>query len=85
MDAAGARLFERLTECFRIYVSDLKGLIDSMGNERSDRQRLGESLGAVEAALEAMQPRLEDLRLDVAGMRGEPQWVKERPAAGVST
>jgi hypothetical protein len=81
VDAAGARLFEGLTECFKIYVSDLKGLIDSMGNERSDREHLVESLGAVEAALEAMRPRIEDLRMDVAGMRGEPSPGNERRAA----
>jgi hypothetical protein len=70
VDAAGVHLFEDLTECFRIYVSDLKELIDSMGNKRSGRVELGETLAAVEAALEAMQPRIAALRLDVAGMRG---------------
>jgi hypothetical protein len=78
VDAAGARLFEGLTECFRVYVSDLKELIDSMGSERSDRERLGASLGGVEVALEAMQPRVEALRLDVAGMRGELSSGNER-------
>ncbi len=84
VDAAGARLFEGLTACFRTYVSDLKELIDSMGSERSDRERLGESLAAVEAALETMQPRIEALRLDVAGMRGSLPSVAERQAAGLT-
>jgi len=81
VDAAGARLFEGLTECFKIYVSDLKGLIDSMGSERSDREHLVASLGAVETDLEAMRPRIEDLRMEVAGMRGEPSPGNERRAA----
>jgi guanylate kinase len=81
VDAAGARLFEGLTECFKIYVSDLKGLIDSMGSERSDREHLVGSLGAVETDLEAMRPRIEDLRMDVAGMRGEPSPGNDRRAA----
>lgn len=81
VDAAGARLFEGLTEGFQIYVSGLKTLIDSMGDERSDRVRLGESLGAIEADLEAMQPRIESLRLDVAGMRGELSSSQERQAS----
>jgi GTPase SAR1 family protein len=71
VDAAGVHLYEELTKCFRMYVSDLKELIDSMGNERSGREHLGGTLGAVEAALEAMQPRIETLRLDVSRMRGE--------------
>ena len=86
VDEAGARLFEGLTACFRTYVSDLKELIDSMGNERSDRERLGESLGAVEAALEAMQSRIEALRLDVAGMRGGlPSGAQLQGAASSTT
>jgi hypothetical protein len=71
VDAAGIHLYEALTECFRMYVSDLKELIDSMGNERSDRAQLGDTLGVVETALVAMQPRIETLRLDVGSMRGE--------------
>jgi hypothetical protein len=85
VDAAGARLYEGLTEYFRIYVSDLKELIDSMGNERSDREHLVASLGAVEAALEAMRPRIDALRLDVAGMRGETASNGEPRAAASSS
>ena len=81
VDAASARLYEGLTECFRIYVSDLKELIDSMGSERSDRERLGESLGAVETALAAMQHRIEALRLDVDSMRGRLPSDREQAAA----
>jgi hypothetical protein len=81
VDASGARLYEGLTECFRIYVSDLKELIDSMGSERSDRERLGESLGAVETALAAMQHRIEALRLDVDSMRGRLPSDREQAAA----
>lgn len=84
VDAAGARLYEGLTECFRIYVSDLKELVDSMGTERSDRERLGASLGDVEAALEAMQPRIEALRLDVAGMSGQSPSDRAQAAASSS-
>ena len=71
VDAAGVHLYEALTECFQMYVSDLKELIDSMGDERSNRAQLGETLGVVETALVAMQPRIETLRLDVGRMRGE--------------
>jgi hypothetical protein len=85
VDAAGARLFEGLTECFKVYVSDLKELIDSMGSERSDREHLGEALGGVESALEAMRSRIETLRKDVAGMRGEPHSGDGRQAAASST
>jgi hypothetical protein len=84
VDAAGARLFEGLTEYFRIYVSDLKELIDSMGSERSDREQLVESLRAVEADLEAMRPRIDALRLDVAGMRGGQESGDEPQAAASS-
>jgi GTPase SAR1 family protein len=85
VDAAGARLFEGLTDCFRVYVSDLKSLIDTMGDERSDRVRLGESLGDVEAALTAMQPRILAMRRDVDGMRAESPSDRERHTAASST
>ncbi len=81
LDAAGGRLFEGLTEHFRMYVSDLSALIDSMGSERSDKEQVGEALGAIEAALGAMQSRVEAMRREVNRMRADVDSSGERPAA----
>jgi len=84
LDVAGSRLFEGLTEHFRMYVSDLNELINSMGSERSDKEQVGEALGAVEAALGAMQTRVEAMRREVDRMRGDMNSSDERPAAASS-
>ena len=84
VDAAGSRLFEGLTEHFRIYVSDLKELIDSMSSERNDKEQVGEALSAIEAAVEAMQSRVETIRRDVSRMRVDVDSGAERPAVASS-
>ncbi len=78
VDAAASRLFEALTEHFRIYVSDLKELIDSMSSERSDKEHVAEALGAIEAAVGAMQFQVESMRRDVSRMRTDLDSGEER-------
>jgi GTPase SAR1 family protein len=84
VDAAGSRLYEGLTEQFRVYVSDLKELIDSMSSERSDKEQVGEALGAIEAAVGAIQSRIETIRRDVSLMRGDVDSGQERSAMASS-
>ncbi len=84
LDAAGSRLFEGLTEHFRIYVSDLTELIDSMGSERNDKEQVGEALGAIEAALGAIQSRVDAMRHEVERMHADIDSSDERPSAASS-
>jgi hypothetical protein len=70
-EASGSRLFEGLTDHFRVYLSDLSGLIDSMGSERKDKERLSASLGAIEAAIGGLGSQLEALREEVDLLRGK--------------
>ncbi len=81
VDAAGSRLFEALTEHFRVYLSDLKELIESMSGEHNDKEKIGHALGAVENAVEAIKSRIESLRRDVDLMRGDENPDQGRPAA----
>ena len=71
VDAAGSRLFESLTQHFRIYVSDLKSLADSMNSEHSDKAQVIETLAAIGRAIEEMQSRVDTVRRQVVKMRGE--------------
>ena len=84
LDVAGSRLFEGLTEHFRIYVSDLNELIDSMSSERSDKEQVGEALGSIEAALSAIHSQIESLRRDVDQLRTDSDPDQMRPAAASS-
>jgi len=70
VDATSSSLYEGLTEHFRIYVSDLREVISSMGSARSDKKQVDEALGKFEEAIHALSVRIESLREDIESMRG---------------
>jgi GTPase SAR1 family protein len=79
VDAAGSRLFEELTEHFKIYLSDLKTLVQFMSSERSDREQVSAASGEIEGAVKSLQAEIEGLRQDVDRMRGSQGGGRERP------
>jgi GTPase SAR1 family protein len=82
VDASSNRLFEGLTDHFRVYLSDLTGLIDSMGSERQDKEQLGASLGAIEAEGSRIGTQIDALRRDVQLLRGDDRKRDDDLVAG---
>jgi septation ring formation regulator EzrA len=81
-EASSNRLYEGLTDHFRVYLSDLNGLIDSMGSESEGKEELRASLEAVEHQLLQLQSQVDSLRRNVDLLRGEDPAAGERqPAA----
>lgn len=71
VDATKVRLYEGLTEHFRVYVSDLKEVIASMGIERNDKKQTDEALDAIEKTVHSSVSQIDVLRHDIGKMRGE--------------
>jgi GTPase SAR1 family protein len=85
-EASSSRLFEGLSDHFRMYLSDLKGLIDSMGVEREDKEQLSASLGAIETKINRIGSQMDGLRVDIQLLRGkdqEPQDDLETGTGGI--
>jgi GTPase SAR1 family protein len=70
-EASSSRLFEGLTDHFRVYLSDLTELIDAMGNHRKDKERLNSSLKTIEKEIGVLGSQLEALRVKVDRLRGK--------------
>jgi GTPase SAR1 family protein len=71
VDATSSRLYEGLTEHFRVYVSDLKEVISSMGSERHDKEQVDAALGDIEQRIRSLNARIGTLRQEIIQMRGE--------------
>lgn len=71
VDATGSRLFESLTEHFRIHVSDLDEVIATMGSDRKDKKQVDESLEGIEKIICSASSQIDKLRHDIDRMRGE--------------
>ena len=69
-EASSNRLFEGLTDHFRVYLSDLNGLADSMGSERADKEALSGSLEAIESDIDYIGGQINGLRGDIHLLRG---------------
>ncbi len=83
-----SRLYEGLTDHFQIYVSDLDGVISSMGSERDDRQAMDEALAQIENTIAPLKKRIQSLRNDIRLMRGHGADLDGEPlssAASVSS
>ena len=64
-DVAGQRLHENLVGHFRDYLSDLRALIKTIGDQRGNKDKMENSLAAVEQAADAIQAKLRQLRSDL--------------------
>jgi hypothetical protein len=70
VDATSSRLYEGLTEHFRVYVSGLKDVISSMGSERQDKEQVDAALGEIEQRIRSLNARIGTLRQEIIQMRG---------------
>lgn len=70
-DIAGVRLYEALTDHFHAYLSDLKSLLTSIGNERTDKEQIEASLGSVEQTIAAIKARIVTLREDIIRLQDD--------------
>ncbi|MGD9224824.1 MAG: hypothetical protein PVH22_16330, partial [Desulfobacteraceae bacterium] len=64
-------LYEGLTEYFRVYVSDLKEVISTMGSERNDKKQMDEALEVIEKTVHSYVSQIDVLRHDIGKLRGE--------------
>jgi prefoldin subunit 5 len=64
-------LYEGLTEYFRVYVSDLKEVISTMGSERNDKKQMDEALEVIEKSVHSSVSQIDVLRHDIGKLRGE--------------
>ncbi|MGD8844581.1 MAG: dynamin family protein [Desulfobacteraceae bacterium] len=71
VDATKVRLYEGLTEYFRVYVSDLKEVISTMGSERNDKKQMDEALEVIEKSVHSSVSQIDVLRHDIGKLRGE--------------
>ena len=71
VDATKVRLYEGLTEHFRVHVSDLKEMISSMGTESKDKKHLEEALEEIENNVQSSISQINLLRHDIDQMRSE--------------
>lgn len=85
-DATSKRLYEDLTEQFRIYVSDLKGLISSMSSEHRDKEKVDAQLKTLENDIRSIHSRIGNLRRDIGQLRdGEDSSGELKVAATART
>jgi hypothetical protein len=80
VEATSSRLYEGLTHHFCVYVSDLNGVISSMGSERSDKKQVGEAFERIENSIKPLNARIDALRGDIRQMRGEDIGINSMPA-----
>ena len=71
-DLAGRRLYETLTEHFQGYATDLKQLFDSIGDERVDKEKIGN-------ALNAEKQEIGDVKSRIKILRGQLSLLHDRP------
>lgn len=81
-EASSNRLYEGLTDHFRVYLSDLNGLIDSMGSESEGKEELWASLEAVEHQILQLQSQVDSLRREVDLLRVEDPAVGGQQQTG---
>lgn len=84
VNAANARLYEYLSAHFGLHVADLNALVESMGSQCCDKERIDEALQTIEASTDLSRRRLDALRRDVALLRGDASEFGCRAADGTT-
>ena len=79
-DIAGVRLYENLTEHFHAYLSDLKTLMASIGNERTDKEKIEDGLGTVEQTITNIKSRIHYLREEIIRLQDDDDAMVLRSA-----
>lgn len=82
--ATGNHLFESLSEHFRTHVSDLEGMMATMGSERQDKQQVDEALDGVEENIQAFASQINLLRHEIDHMRGENGSIELQQVAALN-
>ena len=80
VEATSRRLYEGLTTHFRVYVSDLKEVISSMGSERKDKKHVDDALADMESRIYALSDRIGQLRQQIGRMQGDTPADADMPA-----
>lgn len=69
-DAAASALYGQVQERFRHHGADLSRLVDLMGEERLDKEKVSASLARMSAASQSLQDKISNLRSDLEQLNG---------------